>query len=875
MYRISNPSVKNNTISIARPDLLLDWDYEKNASICSPDEVTIGSSKKVWWKCHICGAEYYKRIAHVKNGHGCKVCLYKRRGSETVANYPVIAKEWDYEKNSPLTPSDVTVGSNKKMWWICPKGHSYSTTAWNRIKNGSGCTICIGKKVLPGFNDLASQYPDIASEFHPTKNGSLTPDKVAPKSHKKVWWKGKCGHEWEQVVSNRTGQGRGCPYCTGQKVLVGETDLATVDPELAAEWNYEKNNGLRPTDVTSGSKKKVWWKCKEGHEWQAYIKSRHYYKTGCPYCPNTRTVIVTKGVNDFASRYPELAKDWHPTKNRDLTPDNISYASGKKAWWICKNGHEYQMIIGNKAKGRGCPVCSRRRRTSFPEQAIYYYVKKVYPNAINSYKDIFEGAMELDVFIPETHIGIEYDGKVFHRSEGNINRDLKKYQICQSQGIHLIRIVHTEDISVEERCDYCIHISSERKQELENAIKHLFEYLHIDIDINLTRDRFEILQYLEALDVSLESEFPEIAKEFDEEKNGHLKASYFHSGSNESVWWKCSKCGFEWKTKIIERTGEDKTGCPKCAKERGAEKKMAFHLKKNGSLEETNPELLPFWNYEKNTVLPSEIIAGTTKKIWWRCEKGHEWQASADHASGRGLRCPYCLNKRILKGYNDLATVNPALAQEWHPTKNGDVTPFDIGSGSGKKAWWICEKGHEWQAVIHTRSNGIGCPYCSNKKVLKGYNDLETKYPEIASEWNYDKNDSLPSDYVFGSHEEAWWKCSKCGFEYKMRILHRTRTNSGCPCCSGRVLLKGINDLKSVNPVLAIEWDYEKNPGKVPEDYLPNSGKKAWWKCIRCGHEWEAIIRDRNHGQGCPVCKDKKEVPGQLNFFDIKNSPLN
>ena len=163
MYRTSNSNVHNNILSIARSDLLIDWDYEKNASICSPDEVTIGSKKEVWWRCHLCGAEYYKKIVYVKNGHGCKACGYKRTGeknsdpaglknknSETVADYPEIAKEWDYEKNSPLTPSDVTVGSNKKMWWICPKGHSYSTIPWNRIKKGSGCTICIGKKVLAG-----------------------------------------------------------------------------------------------------------------------------------------------------------------------------------------------------------------------------------------------------------------------------------------------------------------------------------------------------------------------------------------------------------------------------------------------------------------------------------------------------------------------------------------------------------------------------------------------------------------------------------------------------------------------------------------------------------------------------------------------------
>ena len=121
--------------------------------------------------------------------------------------------------------------------------------------------------------NLSTTYPEIAKEWHPTKNGAITPDMVAPKSGKKAWWLGPCGHEWEAVISSRT-RGVGCPYCSNYRALAGYNDLATTEPQLAQEWNYEKNGSLKPTDVTSGSHKIVWWKCSRGHEWERDINNR-------------------------------------------------------------------------------------------------------------------------------------------------------------------------------------------------------------------------------------------------------------------------------------------------------------------------------------------------------------------------------------------------------------------------------------------------------------------------------------------------------------------------------------------------------------------------------------------------------------------------
>ena len=129
-----------------------------------------------------------------------------------------------------------------------------------------------------------------------------------------------------------------------------------------------------------------------------------------------------------------------------------------------------------------------------------------------------------------------------------------------------------------------------------------------------------------------------------------------------------------------------------------------------------NAQLMAEWNWERNTdVAPSQLTLGSNKKVWWKCNKGHEWQASISHRNN-GRRCPYCTGKKVLKGYNDLQTVNPTLAKEWNYEKNDGLTPDEVMPNSNKKVWWKCSKGHEWQATITNRNKGTGCPYCSGRK---------------------------------------------------------------------------------------------------------------------------------------------------------------
>lgn len=187
--------------------------------------------------------------------------------------HPKLASEWLFSKNCDLTPDNVTYGSNKKPWWICEKGHEYRAKICHRV-SGSKCPFCHGKK-LAKERSLSHKRPDLAKEFHPTKNEALTADQIHASSRKEVWW--QCSkdieHEWKSTVDNRS-KGNGCPYCKNRGGKVGKgKSFGDLYKDLVIEWNFEKNVKT-PYDFAPTSNEKVSWTCKEGHEWETAISHR-------------------------------------------------------------------------------------------------------------------------------------------------------------------------------------------------------------------------------------------------------------------------------------------------------------------------------------------------------------------------------------------------------------------------------------------------------------------------------------------------------------------------------------------------------------------------------------------------------------------------
>jgi hypothetical protein len=202
------------------------------------------------------------------------------------------------------------------------------------------------------------------------------------------------------------------------------------------------------------------------------------------------------------------------------------------------------------------------------------------------------------------------------------------------------------------------------------------------------------------------------------------------------------------------------------------------------------PELLREWDYERNgDVRPTELTAGSGRRVWWTCPGGpdHRWRA---HPNNRtyGTGCPFCANRRP-SITNTLAALFAEIASEWHSQLNGALTPSDVVATSTRIAWWRCkrDKGHVWRACIRDRTRDLlGCPFCANARACVS-NSLHVTHPSVSAEWHPGRNAALePTRITSGSSKRVWWLCGRCGHEWRARVANRVSRSSGCPACSGR-----------------------------------------------------------------------------------------
>jgi hypothetical protein len=419
-----------------------------------------------------------------------------------VETHPEIAQQWHPTLNGDLTPRDVTPGSDKKVWWKCDKGddHEWISQPNSRTGQKQNCPICSNKKIV-NSNCLATTHPELAKQWHPTKNGHLNPHNTGSGSNKKVWWKCEKGddHEWYVKPTDRTGYSTGCPYCSNKKAAISNC-LTTSHPELAKQWHPTKNGKLTPNKILGGSAKKVWWKCPNGedHIYFSSVVKRTREGRGCPYCAG-RKVCLT---NSLFLTHPKLAKQWHPTKNGKLTPQDVYAGSFKKVWWKCDKGddHEYEMLLSDRKRGYNCPICRG--------------LKVV-------------GSTSLEYTNPELLKQWDYTRNKIKPSEISVNSNVKVWWKCDKANDHVWMISPNSRYTQKSECPYC----KSRKVTKSNC---------------------------------LATTHPKIAKQWHPEKNGDLTPNLIGAFYSKRVWWKCDKGDdHEWYVKPTDRTGYS-TGCPFC-----------------------------------------------------------------------------------------------------------------------------------------------------------------------------------------------------------------------------------------------------------------------------------------------------------------------
>jgi len=526
-------------------------------------------------------------------------------------------------------------------------------------------------KPKPG-KSLAETHPELAAQAD-----GWDPRTVTKGSHKKMGWICFFGHHWKSAIGSRARLGAGCPYCDGKLPVAGVSDLQTLFPTIAAQAR-----GWDPSTVNPTSHKKREFECEFGHRYLQAVR-RRIEATGCPVCQNDQIMI---GVNDLATTHPHIANEadgWDPKTIVAGTP--------KKKPWKCSRGHKWIIAVNARAiKGNGCPYCSGR-----------------------------------------------------------------------------LPIVGETDL----------------------ATTH-----------------------------------PQIAAQLVEVNPKTIKAGT----SSERVEWKCDR-GHQWFATPAQRTGS-KTDCPYCS--------GLKLIKGETDLATTHPGLAAQargWD-------PSEYSKGSDKKVRWECTKGHQWDSViSSRVSGAG--CPFCSGHQIIVGETDLATLYPEIAKEAF-----EWDPKTVGIGGGKRMW-MCPMGHKYTASVHNRTYmGSGCSYCSNRKVLVGFNDLAFTNPELARQahlWD-------PTTVTIQTKQKRKWKCEQ-GHVWETPVCYRQK--SSCPYCSNKAVLTGFNDLKTTHPEIAVEafgWD--------PTTVTAGSNKKLKWKCEK-GHVWSSVVGSRAKGSqarrkasGCPSC---------------------
>lgn len=521
----------------------------------------------------------------------------------------------------------------------------------------------------------------------------------------------------------------------GKKLIEGTNDFVSWcyknnKEKLLEEWDCE-NNSCAPNSKSYGSHYKAAWKCSQcGHSWMAAIKSRTLLNAGCPQCGYEKLSIAQSRPKDLcdiesfckANEVEWLLDEWDYEENT-LEPKDVSRSSGKyKIIWKCRKcGYCWERTPNNRIKilpeGQvhisECPMCLKEKQTSFPEQAIYYYVTQCLSDATNGDKSTI--GLELDIFIPSLNVGIEYDGYAWHQ---NIEKDARKNMLCNSKGIKLIRIRETGCPALEEN-DFCriLHIHPNNREDLSRTIFNLCAMLGFSVDVNLNRDEPLIMALYQKnkYENSLGYLYPELAKEFHSEKNGLLSVNDINKRSSRKVWWKCSKCNHVWVASVSTRT--DGHGCPSCS---GRVLVLGKNDLETWCKEMGKEIVLDEWDYERNSIKPCEITKKSPYTASWKCSVcGASYEAKVySRTSGHG--CPVCAGKKVQSGTNDFRTwcINNGkedILKEW--AADNELQPSQVSHGSGKRISWVCAVcGHKWTATLDNRKKGKGCPKCGSEK---------------------------------------------------------------------------------------------------------------------------------------------------------------
>lgn len=906
--------------------------YQAGGNSVEASQLGFSSTAVANFRCTVCGYEWQRSLNKTTRKGAlldCPSCHGRVLWgvNHWTEKFPELLRQWDFDQND-RAPEDCPI-THEQVHWRCKKcRNGWTASISDRVRSaermrrsgGELCPYCGRRKISPLYN-LAACYPEVARQWDYTKNGGLRPELCFPAGNQKVWW--RCdfdpSHSWQDRIANRTILRRGCPLCSRQFKMTYTSRvlfyyLRQVFPDCACEYpegryhldiclpshriaiehqgythqrdTSQRRDERRRAELLKKGYRHVLWLVESESPLTEYVREGDVltYYDPSPYTNMNQLVcyvftwlealigeVIHWSPPDFirdhtkieqtyyherkkrslAVLFPDFTEEW--SEKNESSPDTVLPGSSLKAIWNCAKCHrEYRATVANRTKQHsGCPYCAGKLPTEENNAAVLY-----------------------------PHLLAEWDSEKNDKSLYELLPNTKYLAswICRNCGYRWETMLYNRASSKGSRCPVCARTIPTEETSLAAKNPALAALWHPEKNGDTTPDKVmaqsnkqwwwrcekghewqgspnsmtktdpsRLCPYCNNRKVCpencLETVNPSLAAQWHPEKNGSLTPQDVTFSSPKGVWWRCSR-GHTFRASVYSRNIQH-TGCPYC---------INLKVSADNCLEAVFPILAAQWHPSKNgTLTPRDVTAQSSKNVWWRCERGHEWKTQVNKRSVRGQNCPYCSGRRVSPEHC-LASVCPDLVQQWHPEKNAPLTPWEVSPSSGQKVWWRCEKGHEWQASISNRKKGRGCPQCA-VRARKGIT-LEAASPSLAAQWHPTRNSLPPSAYLAYSNKKVWWRCEK-GHEWQ--ASPDTRMNgSGCPYCVGR-LPSGENCLAAIHPSLAAEWDYEGNQPLTPEQVLPRSMQKVSWVCRTCGHRWTAPIAYRADGSGCPVCRQKQK----------------
>ncbi len=680
------------------------------------------------------------------------------------------------------------------------------------------------------MKEFLSEFPWIASKLHPHLNGDTPTELMTTGSSKKRWWMCSLGHSFSRTVANMI-KSDGCPICLNRELLQGFNDLATTNPQLVPFFDVNLNGNKTASEVIANRSKSFAWKCSMGHVFKrrlAYME----VSSICPYCSGR---ILLEGYSGFGIEHPELLHYWDYEANGNLDPRYIHSAGNKKYHWRCGLRHQWLAPTSRLVNGSRCPFCSNNKvltgfndlLTLFPDVAQEW---DVVGNEAIAESPLTVGAGSHIAPYWRCVRGHRWKAQIRSRTYQKsgcpqcvgIGRKVPKSRFAESQAAAIsLWDVESNGFDLDS-----VTIGMEQKFNWKCSKGHSWQAAPYSIFLRPWCPTCKPQK-------SGDSPFPEtIRRSWDSERNIY-QIDDFQPASSKLAYWICD-AGHRWERSIYQRMRSK--GCPFCERK---EVLVGFN-----DLSTTHPSISQQWSQKNLGLSPSQVVSGSSKKVWWECDYGHTWKTSVSERTGRLSGCPVCSGVRLEKGFNDLSTRYPQVAKEWHSSRNGDLKPDDILAHSVDQYWWKCSEDHEhdWSASAFARTKKLsGCPICAGKKVVKGINDFETRFPEIAKDWDYERNSPWrPDQIVRGASRMFWWICPD-GHRFistaSNRVASLQRGAVGCPSCTA------YGFQRSSSAILYFIENHEIGAKKIG---IANSNSNRLSKFESCGWKvkqvWESSI---------------------------------